>query len=174
MLPTLSSPNRITHLHEYDLIKCRLAHQVEWWGANGKSFDFLKLPAELRISIYEYLIGSVIEPYPASKDRSRLNLYAKSFTYTSLLFLNKQAYREMHPQIYNSTTFHIVRTSLLARTLMHNPDFPLQQLRRLTLSMQHIEYFKLFGLTMLNTDSDEEDDEPEPFYRPSSVRDTLT
>ncbi|KAF2488694.1 hypothetical protein BU16DRAFT_600988 [Lophium mytilinum] len=42
--------------------------QWDWWHANGKAFELLKLPGEMRNTIYRELIGEVVYPYQFSKD----------------------------------------------------------------------------------------------------------
>jgi hypothetical protein len=37
--------------------------QREWWYHNGKTFDLLALPAELRLAIYEQLLCAPVYPY---------------------------------------------------------------------------------------------------------------
>lgn len=50
-------------------VQLRREQQARWWLANGKSFQLLNLPAEIRNIIYGYALGPVVEPYPAARAR---------------------------------------------------------------------------------------------------------
>lgn len=41
---------------KYEIQKRRTEQQQRWWAANGKFFNFLQLPAEVREIIYEYAL----------------------------------------------------------------------------------------------------------------------
>ena len=40
-----------------------LAMQQDWWARNGKLFRFMVLPPELRLKVYEQIIGPYIWPH---------------------------------------------------------------------------------------------------------------
>lgn len=159
--PLVLNPNRDLSIHPHDKFKLRYQHQIDWYAANGKTFDFLGLPRELRNHIYSYLIGPRIEPYPDMKHRSRTGLYATSVIDPALLYVNKQTSEEMRNQIYEFTPWLIVHRYILRR-LVGNEHFPVNRLKRLTLDLRHEDFLKLFGLTIQEEDEEHPDTAREP------------
>jgi hypothetical protein len=44
--------------------------QQEWWDSNGLAFRFMDLPSELRMSIYEQVVGPYTWPHTRGSPRS--------------------------------------------------------------------------------------------------------
>lgn len=178
--PIVCNPNRDLSINHQDHFKLRNRHQSDWWAANGKRFKFLELPRELRNLIYTYCIGPRIEPFPAWKLRQRTGLHVTTVVHEGLLYVNKQVSGEMQEQIYSLTEFLVVHEDLLSG-LVQNRAFPIERLRHLTLAFEHKNFFKFFGLTIVNdavasdgvaatVDQQEQAAEPQCLAWPSRAR----
>lgn len=107
----------------YQIQMWRAEHQQRWWAANGKTFKFLNLPAEVREMIYEYAVGPKVEPYPRAKTRKLGDMgcagMVARMANTNLLFTCKFVYREASDILFRRTTFFVDRVGILMRLLQN-------------------------------------------------------
>lgn len=121
-----------------------LERQFHWWKVNGKSFNIMALPGELRNSIFDQILPSEARPFPASKCRrlppSEIRKLPPS--HASFMCINKQLYSEASARFYQTTPFLIEHRQLLSRTL--RPKIICERMRHLRLKLTHDEYLDLF------------------------------
>ncbi|KAM0717712.1 hypothetical protein Q7P37_007564 [Cladosporium fusiforme] len=113
--------------------------QFEWYRSNGKSFNILHLPGELRNAIYEQVLGPVAIPHP--KHKCRRGRTAPS-TQTAIMRLNKQTHRESSHIFYSTSTMLLEHDALVKRVL-HNRHLR-TKLRDITLDLSHSGFLDLF------------------------------
>lgn len=114
--------------------------QFRWWKTNGKKFNFMDLPGELRNKIYDNIIGPVVRPFPADRSRKRSLVYTPDLAITRL---NRTVRKEANHRLFSTVVF-VLENNRLTQRLLHNTICT--SVRHLTLALSHSEYFSLFGL----------------------------
>lgn len=144
-----------THRTYKDSPQNELDRHYYWWRANGKSFDIMKLPGELRNAIFDSVFPSEARPFPASRCRGRGPMVP---TYrhpcTALMRTNRQMRREAGDRFYQMTTFLIEYRQLFSPTL--NNRILAERLRHVRLELTHSGYLDLFHF-------EREDETTEPY-----------
>jgi hypothetical protein len=121
-----------------------LSRQQRWWDSNGKSFQIMKLPGEIRNKIFDFAFPSEALPFHVSECAKRSRLVPTfGHSYTALMRTNKQLYDEASDRFYKTTTFTIGKRYLFSKTL--NNSFLRGRLRHIRLSLTHSEYLDLFS-----------------------------
>ena len=150
--PMLHDPNTClnpaTHCVN-ELFHARLDHQRKWWQENGLRFKFDKLPLEIRNLIHGYSLGTTIQPYKYCPSRRTQKLPATEWICGHYLRICKVMSEEMLELIYTVMPFEIVTKRILMKTMI-NPHFPFHRLKKMTLTLTHVEYFKFFGLKTID------------------------
>jgi len=126
----------------------RYVHQQEWWQKTSKTFNLLKLPAELRELIYSYAIGSRVEPYPRCSSRGRgrdATAIIERNPNPKLLRLNRQVFEETSHVLYRDCIFMVEHGAVLRKVALN--ERLSSRLRQLHLRLTHFDYLKLFGFT---------------------------
>jgi len=114
--------------------------QSAWWMANNGSFPLLRLPMEVRESIYLASCGWVIQPGAAKRTVSD----NRNSGFKNILLANKQIYEECRSTIYNYATWLFTRQIHIHRSLK-DPHLSLRNVRRIELSFSHCDFMKFFG-----------------------------
>jgi len=121
-----------------------LSRQCYWWMSNGKSFDIMNLPGEIRNAIFDFAFPAEAHPFHASECAKRGRLVPNfGHSHTALMRTNKQLYQEASDRFYKMTTFTIGNRQLFSKTL--NNRFLRDRLRHVRLSLTHSEYLDLFS-----------------------------
>lgn len=123
--------------------------QRDWWRVNKKSFNFVKLPPELRENIYKYCSpADAIEPYPKHAARGLSTNYVgprNKITYP-MLKSSKLVARELRAYMFLHTPLLFTHDRILRKTLRHKPHFPRDELRCLTLALPtHLKFLEFAG-----------------------------
>lgn len=143
------NPNREL-VYGTGLANCR-KHQQNWWDSNGKFFDFLKLPSELRGDIYTFAIGPYVEPFPSSRCRVRQLAPTKYRVNHQLLSVCHQIHNEMKSQVYNLTPFFINAPGVLSRFLHPRPNgHTVEHVAKLHIKLSLEDHLDLFGVHLLD------------------------
>ncbi|KAG8624936.1 hypothetical protein KVT40_006687 [Elsinoe batatas] len=111
----------------------------DWWTRNGQSFRLFDLPLEIRDRVYLASVGYVVQPFTRQGERrfhSTLN--------TSLFLLNRQVTHEALHAAYAWSTFYFEDYSKIEQ-FFTSPEIPINSIKRLELSLDHIDYKKFFG-----------------------------
>lgn len=131
----------------------QLDRQSLWWQTNGKPFEILNLPGELRNKIYDVAFPSVVHPFPTHKDR-RLGRIAPTFQHSCTAIMkvrNRQLHQESSAIFYQNTTFLVEYPGLLKDTLKNQRIQ--DRLRYLRLDLTHTDYLSLFRFSPQDLDS---------------------
>ncbi|GAB7358541.1 hypothetical protein MBLNU230_g2603t1 [Neophaeotheca triangularis] len=135
--------------------KSAVRFQQDWWKQNGKFFKLLELPAEIRDTIYKYVLEVQIDPCPLASCRrlgkSKSRLLAKQPA-ISILRLNKQVHKEASDILHIYGRFYFEHLSIVVRFLWRNS--PVQHLKAIHLSLGHQEYLELFGISLPRGDAE--------------------
>jgi hypothetical protein len=128
-----------TRRTQSDSPQVELDRQYCWWRTNGKHFNFMKLPGELRNAIFDYVFPSETRP-----GRGRHGKLVPTFqpSYTALLRINRQLHREAGDRLYQTTTFLIGHCDISSQVLS-NRIFG-ERLRHVRLDLTHSGYLDLF------------------------------
>lgn len=123
----------------------RILRQQQWWVENGKIFTFLKLPAEIRNNIYQFVFGFHVVPslpdWKFGRYRQRTNFQADRSI--SILHVNRRIHKEAKYILYTSAVFTTQHLVVARRILAQR--FPRDNIRRLELRLPHEDWFHLFG-----------------------------
>lgn len=138
-----------TYLDEIDT-STTLEHQPQldydrqyyWWRKNGKSFNIMKLPGELRNAIFDMAFPGQAHPFPSSKCRNRRYLPSFEHSHTALMRTNRQLHAEASERFYQTTSFLLEHRQLVNKVL--NNTHLTSRLRHLRLDLTHSGYLDLF------------------------------
>lgn len=123
----------------------RWQEQSRWWHANGKKFELLKLPAEIREVVYSYIFGPCIEPYRNHRARK----LARSTTVmrepkSSILLTCKLVHREASNMLFKHTPFLVEHIGVMAKLTSNLHQS--KMIRRLELALSHDDFVCLFKM----------------------------
>ncbi|KAF2224452.1 hypothetical protein BDZ85DRAFT_249127 [Elsinoe ampelina] len=111
----------------------------EWWTKNGQSFRLFDLPLEIRDRIYLASVGYVVQPFTYEGKRRFHSTMNKS-----LFLFNRQVTQEALRAAYAWSTFYFEDYSKIEK-FFTSPKTPINSIKRLELSLDHIDYKKFFG-----------------------------
>ena len=116
----------------------------KWWAVNGKTFNFLGLPPEIRELIYGFMFGSNVEAFDSrgSKARKYQTLFQRE-QLGSLLRVDHLVRREARHVLFERTLFSTHSYSDTNRLLSSLQ--PRIQIRKLEISLSNEHFFRLFG-----------------------------
>jgi hypothetical protein len=120
-----------------------LNRQLRWWKANGKSFDFQKLPGELRNTIFNHSLPDMIQTYPKHKSRGLSRLIVAPKNTLALMHANKQTHDELSHVLYQRKAFLIKHRPVMFKTV--NNKSLQQNINHLTLNFSSSGYLDLFN-----------------------------
>jgi hypothetical protein len=119
-----------------------LNRQYCWWRSNGKLFNIVKLPGELRNAIYDCVFPSKTRPFPTNWCRKIKHIPNFQHSYTALMRTNRQLRREAGDRFYQTSTFLIDHGHLFSKTLDNR--ILGERLRHVRLKLTHSGYLCLF------------------------------
>jgi hypothetical protein len=128
-----------THRTQSDSPQVELDRQYCWWGTNGKHFNFMKLPGELRNAIFDCVFPSETRS-GCGKHGKLVPTFQQS--YTALMRTNRQLHCEAGDRFYQMTTFLIGDCGLSSQVL--NNRILGERLRHVRLHLTHSGYLDLF------------------------------
>jgi hypothetical protein len=131
-----------------------LNRQYCWWRSNGKAFNIMKLPGELRNAIFDCVFPSETRPFPSNWCRKIKRIPTFEHSYTALIRTNRQLRREGGDRFYQTSTFVIDHGHLFSKTLDNR--ILGERLRHVSLKLTHSAYLNLFHF-------DREDRTTEPY-----------
>jgi hypothetical protein len=119
-----------------------LNRQYRWWRSNGKAFNIMKLPGELRNAIFDCVFPSESRPFPSNWCRKIKHIPTFQYSYTALMRTNRQLRREAGNRFYQTSTFVIDHSHLFPKTLDNR--ILGERLRHVRLKLTHSDYLHLF------------------------------
>lgn len=125
--------------------------QYYWWRTNGKTFNIMKLPGELRNAIFDFAFPDEAHPFPTNKCRNRRFMLPFDHSCTALMKTNRQLHAESSERFYQTTTFLLEHRQLVNKVL--NNKFLTTRLRHLRLDLTHSAYLDLFHYRPQDTES---------------------